>query len=131
MGIFKDMRTLSKQGKELSAQHDVGDQLQKGMNSMAQANQYLEQQIAGAALANTGTPAQLQVVASRDTGTVINLQPLLELELLVHPQGGVPYPTAIRQAVPMAGVGRVVPGSMLTGRVDPSTPTAIWIDWTV
>jgi hypothetical protein len=130
MGIFKDLHTVSKQGKALGAQSDVGDRLQKGMESMAQANQYLVEQAAGAQLATTGTPARLQVTGARDSGTVVNMQPVLELSLLVQPVGGVPYPATVRQTVPAASTGRVVPGSVLSGRVDPTEPTAVWIDWT-
>lgn len=131
MGFFKDVRTITKQSKEMGAKSDVGASLQRGMDSMAQANQYLVEQTAGAQLATTGTPAQLQVTGARDSGTVVNMQPVVELDLLVHPDGGVPYPATVRQTVPLACTGRVVPGSMLTGRVDRSTPTSVWIDWTV
>jgi hypothetical protein len=130
MGFFKDVRTITKQSKEMGAQSDVGASLQRGMDSMAQANQYLAEQTAATQLASTGMPAQLQVTAARDTGTVVNMQPVVELDLLVHPDGGVPYPATVRQTVPLAGTGRVVPGSMLTGRVDPTGPGAVWIDWT-
>lgn len=131
MGIFKDLRTVSKQGKELSANRDVGAQLRQGMAAMEQANQYLADQTAATPLSSTGTPAQLHVTAARDTGTVLNMQPVLELDLLVQPDGGVPYPATVRQTVPLAATGRVVPGSVLSGRVDPTSPTAVWIDWTV
>ena len=85
---------------------------------------------AAAQLATAGTPAQVQVTASRDSGTVVNMQPVLELDLLVQPVGGVPYPATVRQTVPLAATGRVVPGTVLTGRVDPDVPSSVWIDWT-
>jgi hypothetical protein len=130
MGIFKDLHQVSKQGKALGAQSDVGAQLQRGMDSMAQATHHMAEQTAGAQLAVTGTPAQLQVTAARDSGTVVNMQPVVELDLLIHPESGPPYPTTVRQTVPLASAGRVVPGAMLSGRVDRSAPTSVWIDWT-
>lgn len=130
MGFLKDLRTVSKQGKEISRNYDVGAQLAQGTAAMAQANQYLAEQTAGAQLAASGTPAELQVTGARDTGTVLNMQPVLEIDLLVQPAGGVPYPATVRQTVPLSGTGRVVPGGVLAGRVDPTNPTTVWIDWT-
>ena len=130
MGFFKDLHTLKKQGDEINKTWDPAAQMQSGMAQMQAADQMLQQQTAATQLAATGTPAELQVTASRDTGTYLNMQPLLQLDLLVHPEGGAPYPTTVDQVVPVTAIGRLTPGASLRGKVDPATPTSVWIDWT-
>lgn len=129
MGFFKDLNKLSKQGKEMQKTYDPGAQMASGLEQMKQANAMMAQQTEAASAAANGTAAQLQVTGSRDTGTVLNLQPVLEIDLLVVPDGGAPYPTTIRQVVPMASLARVAPGGALRGKVDPSNPASVWIDW--
>ncbi len=129
MGFLKDLRKLNKTGKELSKDHDPAAQMEQATASMKQAQEQMAQQTAAAGAAATGTPATLQVTGSRDTGTLVNMQPSIELQLLVTPEGGAPYPATIQQVIPMSAVGRIAPGSTLEGKVDPANPTAIWIDW--
>lgn len=129
MGFFKDIHTISKQSKEIQKNWDVKAQLDQGMAAMQQANAMMAGQTQAAELSIGGTAATVQVTGARDTGTVINLQPVLELDLLVQPDGGAPYPTTLRMVVPASSMGRVVPGSVLKGRVDTAQPTSVWIDW--
>lgn len=130
MGFFKDLNKLNKQGKELSKNYDPGAQMQQGIAQMQQANEMMQQQTEAAQLSATGTPAQLQITASRDTGTVMNMQPVIEFDVLVMPETGAPYPTTFRQIVPMSVMAKVVPGGTLQAKVDPANPSAVWIDWT-
>lgn len=129
MGFFKDLNRLSKQAKEIDETYDAGAQAQQGLAQMRQMNQMLQQQAQATNVATTGAPAQVQITGSRDTGTVMNMQPVLQIDVLVVPDGGVPFPTTLSQVVPMAALPRVVPGASFAGRVDPSTPGAVWIDW--
>jgi hypothetical protein len=129
MGFFKDVRTLSKQGNEINRNRDMAAEMAAASAAMTQANQFLADQAAATRLA-AAPRASLQVLAARDTGTVVNMQAVLELDLLVQAEGGVPFPATVRQLVPSAALGRVVPGSVLTGRAEPADPTTVWIDWT-
>lgn len=54
---------------------------------------------------------------------------LTGMNRLVFREGHPPYPGSMRQIVPLAQVGRLVPGTQLPVKVDPSDTTAIWIDW--
>lgn len=129
MGFFKDVRTLSKQGNEINRNRDMAAEMAAASAAMTQANQFLADQ-AGATRLASSPRATMQVLAARDTGTVVNMQAVLELDLLVQPEGGVPFPATVRQLVPSAGLGRVAPGGVLTGKADPADPTTVWIDWT-
>jgi hypothetical protein len=130
MGFFKDLRTISKQANEINRNRDVGAQMAQAAAAMDQANRFLVDQTVGARAASDGLSAELQVTSARDTGSVVNAAPVIELDLLVRPDGEVPYPVTVRQVVPLSGLGRIVPGSVLVGQVDPARPTSIWIDWT-
>lgn len=129
MGFFKDVRKLQKQAKEISKDFDPAAQMRQAKEAMAAAGQMMEQQTAAATLAADGEAATAQVNAARDTGTMINMQPVLEIELLVFPQGRPPYPATVSQVVSIAQVGRLAPGTRLAVKVDPRSPGAVWIDW--
>jgi hypothetical protein len=125
MGFLKDINTLKKQAKEIDKTFDPGAQMRAGKERMAAAQQMLAQQTVAAQLATTGERAEAQVVASRDTGTQINMQPMLELDLLVMRAGQPPYPATVRQMVPQSQLGLVAPGSALSVWIDPANPSTV------
>jgi hypothetical protein len=129
MGFFKDLRTLRKQGREAYRTFDPAAGVRQAKEAMADAGRVMEQQAAAAALAANGKPGTAQVNTARDTGTMMNLQPVVEIDLLVFLQGQPPYPITVSQVVPVAQVGRLVPGARLTVKVDRAAPDKIWIDW--
>ncbi len=124
MGFLKDMKKLSTAGKEAQKNFDPAAQMQQATQMMAMQN-------AAAHVATTGTPANMQVTASRDLQTQVNMQPLVELQLLITPEGGAPYPATVQQVVPMTALSRIAPGSSLTGKVDPANQSAVWINWSL
>ncbi|HEY5014044.1 MAG TPA: hypothetical protein VIK61_15275 [Acidimicrobiia bacterium] len=125
MGFLKDINTLKKQAKEIDKTFDPGAQMRAGKERMAAAQEMLAQQTAAAQLVTTGETAEAQVVAARDTGTQINLQPVLEIDLLVMRQGQPPYPATVRQLVANAQLGLVAPGAMISVRIDPANPSTV------
>lgn len=125
MGFLKDINTLKKQAKEIDKTFDPGAQMRAGKERMAAAQDMLAQQTAVAQLVTTGETAEAQVVAARDTGTQINLQPVLEIDLLVMRQGRPPYPATVRQLVANAQLGLVAPGAMISVRIDPANPSTV------
>jgi hypothetical protein len=137
MGVFKNMRDLQKQAKDLErSMPPVGDRMRQAQERMANASQMMAAQTqaanwaaqAQAGLAN-GTAVKRTVMISsvRQVGT-INFDLLLEFELTVMPDGLPPYPATTQQAVSQMQVGRLSNGSTLQGIVDPTNPTAIWLD---
>jgi hypothetical protein len=139
MGVFKNMRDLQKQAKEIEkTMPPVGDRMRMAQERMANANQMMAAQTqaanaaaaAAAGLAN-GTSVRRNVMISgmRQVG-MINFDLLVEFELTVMADGMPPYPTTTQQAVSQMQIGRLRPGMTLQGAVDPSNPTAVWLDLT-
>jgi len=129
VGFFKDIRTLQKQAKEISKDWDPGASMAQTMQAMQSASTVMEQQAVAARLATSGDPASAQVNLARDTGQMLNNQPIIELSLLVFLEGQPPYPVTLSQVVPLTQMGRLTPGSRLAVKVDPQARETIWIDW--
>jgi len=74
--------------------------------------------------AANGVPAMATLVSARDTGTLINNQPRLELELEIRPEGGglEPYRLTTKRVVGFGSLGSMVPGAMFPISVDPQRP---------
>jgi hypothetical protein len=125
MGFLKDINTLKKQAKEIEKTFDPGAHMREGKQRMAAAQEMMAQQTAAMQLATTGEDATAQVVAARDTGTQINLQPILEIDLLVIRDGQPPYPATVRRMVAQAQLGLVAAGSTVSVRVDPANPETV------
>jgi hypothetical protein len=126
MGFFKDISALKKQAKELDKTFDPGAQMRAAKERMQAAQEMLARQTAAAQLATTGEHAGAQVLAARDTGTQINMQPMLELDLLVmRQQGQPPYPATVTQIVAQSQLGLVAPGSTVLVRIDPADPSKV------
>lgn len=132
-GFFKSLREVTKQANEIDkAMGPVQHRLDHAMAQMQQAQAMLAQGTQTARLATD--PAALagegQVVAVRDTGTRFNMDPALEIDLLVTLPGLPPYPATVRSVVSVAHLGRLNPGAVVKVRADPATPTDVHIDFT-
>jgi hypothetical protein len=125
MGMFKDLRAIQKAGGEIGKTYDPAAQMRRGKAQMQVAMQALSQQTSAMELASSGESVEVQVLAARDTGTQLNLQPMFALDLLVLRAGQPPYPVTIRQVVSMVQAGRVVPGAVLPARIDPANPATV------
>ncbi len=137
MGMFKDIRNLQKQARQLeNSMPPVAERMAAAQERMATANQVMAAQTeaanaaaaAAAGLAN-GTAVRRTVMISnmRQVG-LINFDPLVEFELTVMADGMPPYPATTQQPVSQMQIGRLQPGMMLQGAVDPTNPTAVWLD---
>jgi hypothetical protein len=136
MGIFKSMRDLEKQAKQIEKDAPpMGDRLAAMQARMASANQMMEMQTQAAnaaALAATGAGGSaarcpVMIVGMRQVGTV-NFDLLVEFDLTVTPEGMPPYPATMQQLVSQFQVGQLQPGRTLLATIDPSNPAAIWLD---
>jgi hypothetical protein len=128
MGMFKAMRDLQKESREISKNTDFGQMRKDGMNRMAAAQERMAQMTKQANLQATGVSCAATVVAVRETGMVINMEPVAELDLTVLPDGLPPYPATIQQAVSQFYIPRIQPGASLSVKVDPNDPSSIFID---
>ena len=60
-----------------------------------------------------GIPAKATIVSVADTGTMINNQPLLSIELDVHPPCDSPFRTTVEYVVPYSALPQVQPGTTI------------------
>ncbi|NND74498.1 MAG: hypothetical protein HKN44_05785 [Ilumatobacter sp.] len=117
MGFFKDLRKVSKMGKEMAEDFDPAAQ-------MRTANEQMQQMTTQNQLAATGLVATATVNALRDTGTQINYQPVLEVDVTVLPDGGAPFP-ATATVNGHAILASLTPGSTVSVRYDPADPSVV------
>lgn len=130
MGFFKDLNKLNKQAKEMDKTFDPGAQAREATERMKALNA----QMAGATAALAAPPtdaveATAQVVSVGPTTGMMNMDPILPVQLLVQQPGLPPRPASVTIVVPMAQLQRVQPGAMLPVRISRSDPSAFAVDW--
>ena len=129
MGMFRSMRDLNKQAKEIQKDWDPGAQMAAGMESMRAAQEMMAQQTQAANVAMTGADATATITAVQQTGAMVNFQPTMQIELTVLPDGLPPYPATVTQVVEQHFLVKAVPGASVPIKVDPNDPGTIWINW--
>ena len=137
MGVFKSMRDLQKQAKEIERNSPpVADRLAAAQARMANMNQMLaaQTQAANAAVAAASGMADgsavhrtVTITGMRQIG-MVNFDLLVEFDLTVLADGMPPYPATTQQRVSQMQIGLLRPGQTLQAAVDPSNPAAIWLD---
>jgi hypothetical protein len=123
MGFFKDLKQLSDTGKQMQRQAGIRPGLAGVKDAVAMSNQMvqgLQQADADSQrLMATGTVATGIVKGIRDTGTMVNMQPQIELDLEVTIPGQTAYPVTTRQVVSPVNIPQIQPGNPVSLRVDP------------
>lgn len=133
MGMFRDMRDMmqtvrSDELKELKKKADAQPKrsmLEGVKMANAAYDDAMAMQAAGADMA--GTAGTAIVNAIRDTGTLINMAPMCELDLTVTVPGKEPYAVKHRQLIAHSALARFQPGATFSVRVDASDPTKLVI----
>ena len=137
MGVFKSMRDLQKQAKEIErSMPPAGDRMAAAQARMASVNQMLAAQTQAANAAVEAAAGTAGAAAVRRTVTItgmrqigmLNFDLLVEFDLTVLPDGMPPYPATTQQRVSQMQIGLLQPGLTLEASVDPSNPAAIWLD---
>ncbi|MCU1459494.1 MAG: hypothetical protein JWL73_3586 [Actinomycetia bacterium] len=77
----------------------------------------------------TGVDAVATILAVRDTGTLVNFDPVLDIDLLVRVGDQPPFPATSRECVGKVVVGRLAPGAAFACKVDPASNTNLFVDW--
>jgi hypothetical protein len=85
-------------------------------------------QRATTATALTGRPSSASVIAVRETGGYLNMQPMLAIELLVQMPGGLPSPVTITEVVSPTHLVHLQPGRQVAVKVG-ATPEQVTIEW--
>lgn len=133
MGFLKDLRTLSRQGRALSDQFPVQEQLAAASAQLAAVSAMLglstRLQQDGERLLTVGVDAVALVTGARQTSALIDHHPIIELDLLVTMPTGAQVPVRRTEVVQMLHLARAQVGSRLWVRVDPADASTLWIDW--
>lgn len=120
MGMFKDMRDLSKAGKKMKKEQ--GGSLKMMKDGLAQANQAVQQvqadQELAERLANDGVDGTATIVQMVATGKQVNMQPELQFQLNLNVNGSQSEVTHT-QVVSPAIIGQLQPGAEVPVKVDP------------
>jgi hypothetical protein len=130
MGFFKDIKTVSKQSKEVSKNWDPGQQMQDGMARMQAVNQQLAQMNAAlSAPPGDAVEASAQVLSIGATTGMLNNDPIVPLELMIFQPGGPPRPISTSVVVPLTQLHRLATGATVPVKLSASNPDALAIDW--
>jgi hypothetical protein len=128
MGMFKDMRDLSKTGKEMKKER--GGSLKMMKDGLAQANQAVQEvqgnQALAEKLANEGVDGTATIGQMVATGRTINMQPELQFQLAVDVNGSKSEVSHV-QVVSPAIIGQLQPGAQVPVKVDPSDHSQLMI----
>ena len=137
MGMFKNMRDLQKQAKDIEASMPpVGQRMADAQARMANAQQMMAAQTqaaqaaagAAAAAANgTGTRHAATITGMRQVG-MINFDLLVQFDLTLLADGLPPRPATAQQAVSQMQIGQIRPGMSIDAIADPNNPNALWLD---
>ena len=133
MGFLKDMKKLVDQGHALEKKYPVKDSLANAQASMTNANAMMANMAQASAAATqamtNGVDATATITAARQTGTQMNFNPVIELDLLVMMPSGIPLPVTRQETVAQLHLARCQVGANLRVKVEPNNPNSLWIDW--
>ena len=131
MGFFKDMRDVSKMGKEMSAAaggwKNPADAMKEAQAKLAGANEMMARANQAAQISMTGLDATATITGIQQVGQ-INFDPLVEFQVLIMRDGAAPYPATVKQQVPSVQFARVSSATTLPAKVDQNDPTLIWLN---
>ena len=126
MGFIGDLNKLNKQGKELSKNFDPGAQMKDALSSMKALNESMAE--ANQAMTD-GVPGTAQVVAVGPSTGMMNMNPMMQVDLLVTAPGGMPRPVSRQMVVPMQHLVRLQVGATLPVLVSQSDPNGVAVMW--
>lgn len=128
MGMFKDMRDLSKAGKQMKKERGGSFKMMK--DGLAQANEMVQQvqtdQELAERLANEGVDGTATIQQMVATGKTVNMQPELQFQMSVDVNGQTSDVTHV-QVVSPAIIGQLQPGAQVPVKVDPNDHSQLMI----
>ena len=130
MGFFKDVNTLHKQAKEIDKDFHPGQMSRDASARMAEMNAQMQAATkAMTAPPGDGVDATAQVVSVGMTAGMVNMDPIIPVELLVTQPGLPPRPLSASIVVPQLQLHRLQAGATLPIKVSQSDPSAVAVDW--
>jgi hypothetical protein len=142
MGMFKDLKKLSDQGKEaqkaqgkrtgmIGMMKDMPDQLHQATEAVDDAMALQADMAKQQALLASGTPGVATIKGFTDTGVQVNFNPQVVLDVSVEVEGGKgAYDAKVTTSVPQMHIPLVQPGNKIGVKVDPTDQNNLAIDWT-
>jgi hypothetical protein len=128
MGFFKDLRDLSKTGKEMTKEQGGSFKMMK--DGVAQANQMMQQvqtdQALAERLANEGVDGTADIKQILSTGKTVNMQPEIQFQMTVNVNGQTSEVTHL-QVVPPTIIPQLQPGATVPVKVDPNDHSQLLI----
>ena len=76
----------------------------------------------------TGIPGTAQITGLTQTGMMVNQQPVIAMDLLIHLPDRPPYAAKVREIVPLILLGSLQQGS-LPVKIDPARPEKVVVQW--
>ena len=131
MGMFKDLKKLTEQSKEIQNDWDPGQQARDATEQMKALNQQMAAATAAmnAPPSEGGIDATATIVSVGQTAGMMNMDPIMPIEFLVQQPGMPPRPMSATAVVPMAHIAKVSSGATVPVKVGGTDPNAIAIDW--
>lgn len=81
------------------------------------------------ALLTTGTPGTATIKAITDTGTLVNFNPQVVIDMEIAVEGQAAYADQLTTSVPQIHIPLIQPGNTIGVRVDPADPSSVALDW--
>ncbi len=130
MGFLKDVRSLSKQAKGLSATSDSGAGFREMNAKMSALNASMSTSTASLdGPAGDAFAGEVNIIAVEPSAMLIGGRPALTVSVLILAPDRAPVPSAATFVVPPARTHEVVPGATLPAVLSASSPTAFTIDF--
>lgn len=140
MGMFKDLKKLQDQSKEIGEKAGrpttMRGMLKNLPNDLHNATEMVDQAMGmqadmakQQALLATGIPGAGTITAIQDTGTIVNYNPQVVIDMTVAVEGQAPYDLQLTTSVPQIHIPLIQPGNTIGVRVDPADPSSVALDW--
>ncbi|MHB8792014.1 MAG: hypothetical protein ACYC6O_01550 [Thermoleophilia bacterium] len=102
----------------------------EGIDKMESATANLKEMNRSNHLREHGMKARAEVLAMRDSGQMINFDPIVEFDLRIEPGEGESYQVeGYRQVVSKIILPRITTGGSYAAFTDPDEPNSLYINW--
>ena len=76
----------------------------------------------------SGTPAQATIQNVWQTGTYVNNNPQVGMQLEVRPPTGLPYTAQVNAIIPLVNIPQFQPGAVVPVKIHPTDPSKVALD---
>ena len=138
--MFKDMKKLKEQGDAamkaqgkrtgmIGMMRDLPDTLHQATEAVDDAMALQAEMAKQQQLLATGKAGTATIKGFTDTGTLVNFNPQVVLDVNIEVDGQAAYDAKVTTSVPQMHIPLVQPGNKIGVKVDQTDPTSIAIDW--